>query len=83
MDANVYLLIFFGAMLVLSVLGLGLTLLVDEDEVPEPLQAVRRDKPVVVVAAMANAPSCRYRKSRWREHLPDGAAAQRSRLNRI
>ena len=82
MDANFYLLLFFCAMFVLSMIGLGLTLLLPEDDTPNQLPVVRRHERTT--PAMGNVPSCRYRgQTGRRDHFSDGAGVQRSRLNKI
>lgn len=82
MDANFYLLLFFAAMIVFFLLGLGLSLLIPGDDVAEQPPVVRRNEPAAPVAI--RAPSCRYREhSGRREHFPDAAGVQRSRLKKI
>lgn len=82
MDANFHLLLFFCAMLVLSMVGLGLTVLLPDDVNPNQLSVVRRDEWATPVTV--NAPSCRYRgQTGRREHLIYGAGMQRGRLNKI
>jgi hypothetical protein len=82
MDANLYLLLFFAAMIVLSLVGLGLSFLIPGDDVPDRPSVVRRTEPAATVVVMA--PSCRYRAHTGRrEHFPDAAGGQRSRMNKI
>lgn len=82
MDAYLYLLLFFAAMIVFSLVGLWLSLLIPADDVPGLPPVARRNEPVAPVAV--RAPCCRYREHAGRrEHFPDAAGGQRSRLNKI
>ncbi|CAB3776865.1 hypothetical protein LMG28614_00300 [Paraburkholderia ultramafica] len=81
MDANLYLLLFFVAMIVLSLVGLGLSFLIPGDDVADRPSVVRRSEPAATV--VVRAPSCRYRvHAGRREHFPDAAGGQRSRMNK-
>jgi hypothetical protein len=83
MDANLYLLLFFVAMIVLCLVGLGLSFLIPADDDTDPPSVVRRMEPAATTVVV-RAPSCRYRAHTGRrEHFPDAAGGQRSRMNKI
>lgn len=83
MDANIYLLLFFAALFVLSLVGVGLTLLIPEREASGRPAVVRRIEPAAEFAVRASC--CRYRvETDWRDHFYNEVAhGHRNRMRRI
>jgi hypothetical protein len=82
MDTNYYLLFLFIAMIVFSLIGLGLSFLIPDDDATDRPSVVRRAEPAATL--LARAPSCRYRAQTGRRgHFPDAAVGQRSRMKKI
>jgi hypothetical protein len=82
MAADFYLLLLFAVLFIFSIIGLGLSLLVPENDAPDQPSVARRTEPAVAVAV--RAPCCRYRTQTGRRgHFADAPAGHRNRVQKI
>lgn len=82
MVADFYLLLLFVVLFIFSIIGVGLSLLIPENDAPDRPPAGRRIEPAAAV--VVRAPSCLYRaQTGRREHFADAQGGHRNRMRKI